>query len=190
LGAARAQIHENYIVSQTADGLVLIDQHAAHERLVYERLKTAHEENGVKTQILLIPDIVDLTNEEAGTLMAHAEDLKALGLVIEGFGEGAIAVREVPALLGKVDAVSLLKDLADTLQETGSAALLADHINAVLSTMACHGSVRSGRRLRPEEMNALLRDMEKTPAAGQCNHGRPTFVKLSLTEIEKLFERR
>ncbi|WP_181705931.1 DNA mismatch repair endonuclease MutL [Chthonobacter rhizosphaerae] len=189
LGAARAQIHETYIVAQTADGLVIVDQHAAHERLVYERLK-AQLAGRVTTQMLLIPDIVDMPEEDADRLLARAGELAELGLVVEGFGPGAVAVREVPALLGTVDASALVRDIADEIAEWDQATRLKERLDHVAATMACHGSVRAGRRLRPEEMDALLREMEATPAAGQCNHGRPAFVELKLADIERLFGRR
>ena len=189
LGAARAQVHETYIVAQTADGLVIVDQHAAHERLVYERMKGALANGGVKRQTLLIPDIVDLDPAEAELLLARADELAELGLVIEPFG-GAIAVRETPALLGQIDARGLLRDLADDIAELGAAHALKERLEEVCSSMACRGSVRAGRRLTGEEMNALLRQMEATPHSGQCNHGRPTYVELKLADIEKLFGRR
>lgn len=190
LGAARAQLHENYIIAQTETGMVIVDQHAAHERLVYERLKAQAADAGIRSQALLIPEIVDLSPTDAARLLAFADDLAELGLVIEAFGPGAIAVREVPAILGRVDATSLLRDILDDLADLGTSARLKGKIDAVLSRMACHGSVRSGRQMRVEEMNALLREMEATPLSGQCNHGRPTWVALSLTDIEKLFGRR
>ena len=188
LGAARAQIHENYIVAQTENGLVIVDQHAAHERLVYETLKKDMEK-GVASQILLIPEIVELTQEEAGRLMEHAPEFAALGLVFESFGPGAVAVRETPAMLGEVNVQALVRDLADEIGEWEGAGGMKSRLDAVASTMACHGSVRSGRLLKPEEMNALLRQMERTPNAGQCNHGRPTFIELRLKDIERLFGR-
>ncbi|MDD7972445.1 DNA mismatch repair endonuclease MutL [Roseinatronobacter alkalisoli] len=190
LGAARAQLHQNYIVAQTARGVVIVDQHAAHERLVYERLKRQRAENGVAGQALLIPEIVELPGADAAQLLALADDLAALGLVIEAFGGGAIVVRETPALLGQVDARALIRDILDDLADLGQSQNLQARIDAVLSRMACHGSVRSGRAMRLEEMNALLRDMEATPHSGQCNHGRPTYVELSLDDIEKLFGRK
>ncbi|ARO15374.1 DNA mismatch repair protein MutL [Ketogulonicigenium robustum] len=190
LGAARAQIHENYIVAQTAQGMVIVDQHAAHERLVYERLKAQMAANGVAAQALLIPDIVELGAEGAGRLLAVAPDLARLGLTIEPFGGGAVAVRETPALLGEVDSPALLRDILDELNDADSSGLLGAKLDAVLSRVACHGSIRSGRRMRAEEMNALLREMEATPASGQCNHGRPTYVELKLADIERLFGRR
>jgi len=190
LGAARAQLHENYIIAQTCDGVVIVDQHAAHERLVYERLKAARAEGRVPSQALLIPDIIDLSATEAGLLTELAPDLAELGLVIEPFGGTAIAVRETPALLGKLDARALIRDILDDLADLGSSERLRAQIDAVLSRMSCHGSIRSGRQMRGEEMNALLREMEATPLSGQCNHGRPTWVELKLTDIEKLFGRR
>jgi DNA mismatch repair protein MutL len=191
LGAARAQVHENYIVAQTADGLVIVDQHAAHERLVYEKFKKQLAENGVERQGLLTPEIVDMEESAAAGLLEHADALARLGLEIEPFGAGCIAVRAVPALLKDGgDIAGLLRDLADELAEKGSVQGIEERLNAVLSTMACHGSVRSGRRLNAEEMNALLRQMEETPKSGQCNHGRPTYIELKLSDIEKLFGRR
>lgn len=190
LGAARAQIHENYIVAQTEDGLVIVDQHAAHERLVYERLKAALAKKEVATQMLLIPDIIDLPEDDVDRLEARAEELNNLGLHLERFGPGAICVRETPALLGDTDVRGLVVDIADDLAELDASTRLEERLHYVAATMACHGSVRSGRRLRAEEMNALLRDMEATPNSGQCNHGRPTYVELKLADIEKLFGRR
>ncbi len=190
LGAVRAQVHENYIVAQTRDGLVIVDQHAAHERLVYEKLKTALANGGVATQGLLIPAIVELDDDDAALLAERAGELSELGLVLESFGEGAVAVRETPALLGETDIEGLVKDLAAELRADGTARALRDRLDSVASRMACHGSVRSGRRLTVEEMNALLRQMEATPYSGQCNHGRPTYVALKLTDIERLFGRR
>ena len=188
LGAARAQLHGCYIVSQTETGMILVDMHAAHERLVYEKLKAARGRNGVPAQALLIPDIVEL-GSGADVLLALAEPLAALGLGIEPFGPGAVAVRETPAILGQVDTTGLLKDICDELSDLGDSGLLESRIDAVLSRMACHGSIRSGREMRAEEMNALLREMEATPLSGQCNHGRPTYVSLELADIERLFGR-
>ncbi len=188
LGAARGQVHENYIVAQTADGMVIVDQHAAHERLVYEKLKRQMAENGVAAQALLIPEIVKLSRDDAERLLEQASDLARLGLAIEPFGDGAIAVRETPAILGPVNAENLLRDVLDALHE-GTRSTVQDRLDAVLSRVACHGSVRSGRRMNGEEMNALLREMEATPHSGQCNHGRPTYVELKLSDIEKLFGR-
>jgi DNA mismatch repair protein MutL len=190
LGAARAQVHETYIVAQTRDGIVIVDQHAAHERLVYERLKAALAKSGVARQILLIPEIVELDEADVDRLLARSDELAAYGLAIEPFGPGAVAVRETPALLGAVDARALLTNLADHMAEWDEALPLERRLLRVSATMACHGSVRAGRRLKPEEMNALLREMETTPNSGQCNHGRPTYVELKLGDIERLFGRR
>ncbi len=190
LGAARAQIHETYIMAQTRDSLIIVDQHAAHERLVYERMKAMLKSGSVATQGLLIPEIVEMDGDEAAALIEQSDELAQLGLVLEAFGGGAIAVREIPALLGKTDVQGLVKDLAAEIMAGGKSFALAERLEAVCSTMACHGSVRAGRRLTPIEMNALLRDMEATPYSGQCNHGRPTYVELKLTDIEKLFGRR
>ena len=189
LGAARAQLHENWIIAQTATGIVIVDQHAAHERLVYERLKALAEANGIPSQALLIPEIVELSQDDADRILAIADELAGLGMVIEPFGGGAVAVREVPALLGRLDAKALLRDILDDLADQGSSDRLRARVDAVLSSMACHGSVRSGRRMTADEMNALLREMERTPKSGQCNHGRPTWVELKLTDIERLFGR-
>jgi DNA mismatch repair protein MutL len=189
LGAARAQVHGNYIIAQTARGMVIVDQHAAHERLVYERLKRQRAEHGVRAQALLIPEIVDLPPLDAATLLAAAPALAELGLAIEPFGGSAIAVRETPAPLGQVDAARLVRDIADELADQGASQTLDHRIDAILSRMACHGSVRSGRALRVDEMNALLREMEATPNSGQCNHGRPTYIELALSDIERLFGR-
>jgi len=190
LDAARTQIHENYIVAQTRDGLVIVDQHAAHERLVFERLKSSLRAGRVPSQILLLPEIIDLPEDDCDRLAERADDLAQFGLVLERFGPGAIAVRETPSMLGDTDVAGLVRDLADEIAEWDSAGGLSDRLEAVASTMACHGSVRSGRRLIPEEMNALLREMERTPGSGQCNHGRPTYIELKLADIEKLFSRR
>jgi DNA mismatch repair protein MutL len=190
LGAARAQVHETYIVAQTRDGMVIVDQHAAHERLVYERMKAEMAAGGVARQTLLLPEVVELDPAEADRVMAKAEELAALGLVVEAFGPGAVLVRETPALLGATDAAGLIRDIADDLAENGAALALGERLEAVCSTMACHGSVRAGRRLTAPEMNALLREMEATPHSGQCNHGRPTYVELKLADIERLFGRR
>ena len=189
LGAARAQVHENYIIAQTETGIVIVDQHAAHERLVYERLKAQYAEAGIASQALLIPDIVEMSPADAGRLLDLADDLAHLGLVIEPFGGGAIAVRETPAILGEVDAKGLLQDILDELSDLEESGSLRSRIDAILSRVACHGSIRSGRRMRAEEMNALLREMEATPLSGQCNHGRPTYVELKLSDIERLFGR-
>jgi DNA mismatch repair protein MutL len=190
LGAARAQVHDTYIVAQTQDGLVVVDQHAAHERIVYERLKEAIAKTGVARQILLIPEIVELDAGDVERLVAHADELARYGLVIEAFGPGAVALRETPALLGEIDGAGLIRDLAEHMGEWDEALPLERRLMQVASSMACHGSVRAGRRLKPEEMNALLREMERTPNSGQCNHGRPTYVELKLTDIERLFGRR
>ena len=190
LGAARAQLHATYIVAQTRDGLVVVDQHAAHERLVYERMKVEMAQGGVARQTLLLPEVVELEPAEAERVVARSAELAELGLVVEGFGPGAVLVRETPALLGDTDVAGLVRDIADDLAETGSALSLKERLGAVCGTMACHGSVRAGRRLTAAEMNALLRQMEATPHSGQCNHGRPTYVELKLTDLEKLFGRR
>ena len=190
LGAARAQVHETYIVSQTLDGVVIVDQHAAHERLVYERLKEALARRDVPRQMLLIPEVVELPEEDVGRLADHAEALEGAGLVLEPFGPGAVAVRETPALLKGLDIRALVRDLADELAEWDSATGLKERLDHVAATMACHGSIRAGRRLRVEEMDALLRDMEATPLSGQCNHGRPTWIELKLSDIERLFGRK
>jgi DNA mismatch repair protein MutL len=190
LGMARAQLHETYIVAQTADGIVIVDQHAAHERLVYERMKTAMAETGVARQALLVPEIVELDEAAADRLAARADELAELGLILEPFGAGALCVRETPALLGALDVQGLVRDLADEIVAYDEALSLKERLEEVCGTMACHGSVRSGRRLTIEEMNALLRQMEATPHSGQCNHGRPTYVELKLKDIERLFGRR
>lgn len=190
LGAARAQVHGTYIVAQTRDGMVIVDQHAAHERLVYEGFKRQMAERGVPAQALLIPQIVELAADEAGLLLEHVEDFAQMGLVIEPFGPGAVAVRETPAALGEVDCAALLRDILDELVDQDETRLVGQRIDAILSRMACHGSVRAGRSLRGDEMNALLREMEATPNSGQCNHGRPTWVELKLSDIERLFARR
>lgn len=190
LGAARAQVHETYIVAQTSDGIVVVDQHAAHERLVYERMKVNLEAGRVPRQVLLLPEVVELSEAEATRLSSRAAELAELGLVLEGFGTGAVVVREVPALLGDVAVQNLVRDLADAIAEYDSVLPLKEKLEEVCGTMACHGSVRAGRRLTLDEMNALLRQMEATPHSGQCNHGRPTYVELKLADIEKLFGRR
>jgi len=190
LGVARGQLHGTYIVAQTRDGLVLVDQHAAHERLVYERMKAQMAEGGVARQTLLVPEVVELDPAEAERVADRAGELAELGLVVEPFGTGAVLVREVPALLGQVDAAGLIRDIADDLAEHGAALALKERLGEVCGTMACHGSVRAGRVLSAPEMNALLRQMEATPHSGQCNHGRPTYVELKLADLEKLFGRR
>lgn len=196
LGAARAQLHDTYILAQTGDSVVLVDQHAAHERLVFEGLKTAMHSRPLPAQMLLVPEIVDLDPERAAELCAMAETLARFGLEIEPFGPGAVAVRATPAMLGETDVAGLIADLSDTLHADAAnggddaADRLRDRLEAVASTMACHGSVRAGRRMRPAEMDALLRQMERTPGSGTCNHGRPTFIELKLSDIERLFGRR
>ncbi len=190
LGAARAQVHENYIVAQTADSLVIVDQHAAHERLVYEALKAGLDARPVPAQMLLMPEIVDLPEEDVERVAAHADLLARLGLGVERFGPGAIAVRETPAMFGETDAAQLVRDLADEIADNDTADSLRARLDRIAATMACHGSVRSGRRLKAEEMNALLRQMEATPGSATCNHGRPTYIELKLADIEKLFGRR
>jgi len=190
LGVARAQLHETYVVAQTADGIVIVDQHAAHERLVYERMKKALANGGVTRQPLLIPEVVDLDPAEVTRVVSRAAELAELGLVLEEFGPDAVVVRETPAMLGKLDVKALVRDLADEIAETGNALSLKERLEEITGTLACHMSVRAGRRLTGEEMNALLREMETTPHSGQCNHGRPTYVELKLADIEKLFGRR
>jgi DNA mismatch repair protein MutL len=189
LGAARAQLHETYIIAQTADGLVIVDQHAAHERLVYERLKQAIDTQGVARQILLIPEVVDMAADDVERLAARIDELAACGLVIERFGPGAVVVRETPSMLGAVDAAALVRDLADELAEWDRTTGLRERLDQLASTLACHGSVRAGRRLKPQEMDALLREMEATPNTSECNHGRPTYIELKLADIERLFGR-
>jgi DNA mismatch repair protein MutL len=190
LGAARAQIHENYIVTQTADGLIVVDQHAAHERLVYERIKTQLEKGGVTRQPLLLPEVVELDSAAITALLDRQGELAELGLCLESFGPGAIVIQETPALLGHIDLRGLVLDLADVFTLETSRSPLKEKLFEICSTMACHGSVRSGRRLNLDEMNALLRQMEATPFSGQCNHGRPTYIELKLGDIEKLFGRK
>jgi DNA mismatch repair protein MutL len=190
LGAARAQIHGNYIVAQTQESLIIVDQHAAHERLVYEALKQALESREVPAQMLLLPEIVDLTEEDAERLALHAETFRRFGLGLERFGPGAVIVRETPSMLGETNIAQLVRDLADELADTDTTEALKARLDRVASTMACHGSVRSGRLMKPEEMNALLRQMEATPGSGTCNHGRPTYIELKLADIERLFGRR
>jgi DNA mismatch repair protein MutL len=190
LGAARAQLHGTYIVAETAGGVVIVDQHAAHERLVYERLKRQRAEQGIQRQLLLIPEVVDLDPVDAERLLEAAPTLAAAGLVLEPFGPGAVAVQEVPAAIAGGTIAGLIRDLADDIAEWGGPLALEARVDHVLATFACHHSVRAGRRLQPEEMNALLREMERTPGSGQCNHGRPTAITLSLADIERLFGRR
>jgi len=190
LGAARAQVHDAFIVSQTLDGVVIVDQHAAHERIVYEKLKRQREQNGIARQILLSPLVVDLEPRAAAALADRAGELEALGLVVEPFGPGAVLLREAPALLDGADMAALVRDLAEDLAAEDGAETLERKLDHRLATIACHHSVRAGRPLKPEEMNALLREMETTPGAGQCNHGRPTYVELKLADIERLFGRR
>src|SRR5690606_40378925 len=191
LGLARAQLHDTYILAETRNGFVLVDQHAAHERLVYERMKAALAANGVPRQALLLPEVVEMDEKAAALVAGRAEELAQLGLVLEPFGPGAVVVREVPALLGeKVEDAALVRDLADELAELGEAFALRERLEEVCGTLACHGSVRAGRKLSVPEMNALLRQMEATPHSGQCNHGRPTYVELRREDIERLFGRR
>jgi DNA mismatch repair protein MutL len=189
LGTARGQVHENYIIAQTATGMVIVDQHAAHERLVYEKLKRQMAENGVASQALLIPEIVELSSGDCARILDTSEVLEKFGLIIEPFGQGAVAVRETPAILGEVNARAMVLDILDELADQGESGTVQARIEAILSRIACHGSIRSGRWMRAEEMNALLREMEKTPHSGQCNHGRPTYVELKLADIERLFGR-
>ena len=190
LGVARGQVHGTYVVAQTGDGIVIVDQHAAHERIVYERMKAALADTGIQRQVLLIPEVVELDDAAVARLEARAGELADLGLVLERFGAGAVVVREVPALIGDGNTQGLVRDLADELAEWDDSSSLRQRLADVCSTMACHGSVRAGRRLNADEMNALLRQMETTPHAGQCNHGRPTYVELKLADIERLFGRR
>lgn len=190
LGAARAQVHENYIVAQTRDSLIIVDQHAAHERLVYEALKNALHSRAVPSQMLLLPEIVDLPEEDAERLAMHSETLAKFGLGLERFGPGAVAVRETPSMLGETNVQQLVRDLADEIADNDTVETLKERLDRIAATMACHGSVRSGRLLKAEEMNALLRQMEATPGSGTCNHGRPTYIELKLADIERLFGRR
>ncbi|RVD47699.1 DNA mismatch repair protein MutL, partial [Mesorhizobium sp. M7A.F.Ca.ET.027.03.2.1] len=190
LGAARAQVHENYIVAQTRDSLIIVDQHAAHERLVYEALKNALHSRPVPSQMLLLPEIIDLPEEDAERLALHSETLARFGLGIERFGPGAVAVRETPSMLGETNVGQLVRDLADEIADNDTVDTLKERLDKIAATMACHGSVRSGRLLKAEEMNALLRQMEATPGSGTCNHGRPTYIELKLADIERLFGRR
>jgi DNA mismatch repair protein MutL len=190
LGAARGQVHGTYIVAQTTDGIVIVDQHAAHERLVYEQMKAALNSGGVARQMLLLPEVVELEESAVARLVARQQELGELGLVLEGFGPGAVIIRETPAMLGEGDVQNLVRDLAEELAEFGETVALKEKLSEVCCSMACHGSVRAGRRLKAAEMNALLRQMEATPHSGQCNHGRPTYVELKLADIERLFGRR
>jgi DNA mismatch repair protein MutL len=190
LGVARAQLHETYIVAQTNEGIVIVDQHAAHERLVYEKMKQSLDSGDVARQGLLLPEVIELEEAQCQRLVERADQFAELGLVLEAFGPGAVVVREVPAMLGKTDIVGLVKDLADDLAELGEGLTLKERLEEVCGTMACHGSVRAGRRLNQPEMDAILRQMEQTPHSGQCNHGRPTYVELNLADIERLFGRR
>lgn len=190
LGAAKAQLHNTYVVAETAEGLVIVDQHAAHERLVMEKMKSALEVGNLPSQILLLPEVVELADDEIAALMAHQTMLEKAGLTLEAFGEGAVIVRQTPSILGEVNAKKLVSDLAEELSQLGTSMSFDQQIEHVVATMSCHGSVRAGRKLNGDEMNALLREMEETPRSGQCNHGRPTYVTLSLKDIEKLFGRR
>lgn len=190
LGAARAQLHKTYIVSQTEDGLCIVDQHAAHERLVYEKMKTALANGGIARQGLLLPEIVELEADEAALLLPRLEEFSELGLVMEPFGDNTVIVRETPALLGEADIQGLVRALVEDLTSIGDGLALKEQLEEICGTMACRGSVRAGRQLTGEEMNALLRQMEATPHSGQCNHGRPTYVELKLADIERLFGRR
>ncbi len=190
LGAARCQLHETYIVAQTRDGLVIVDQHAAHERLVYEKMKNTIEGTGIKTQRLLIPEIIELDEGMVENFASRQAEFEKLGLVVERFSNNAVMVKEIPAILGDTNVKQLIKDLADDLTEFGQTLALKEKLEHICGTIACHGSIRSGRRLTVHEMNALLREMEATPHSGQCNHGRPTYIELKLSEVEKLFGRR
>ncbi len=189
LGQARAQVHETYIVAQTGDGIVVVDQHAAHERIVLEKIKAEIAASGVKRQVLLLPEVVELDEAAADRLIAREAELAGMGLTVERFGEDAVVVREIPAALGNADVRALTRDIADSLVEWDDASALSDRLDRLLATVACHGSVRAGRRLSVEEMNALLRQIETTPRGGQCNHGRPTYVELKLADIARLFGR-
>jgi len=190
LGAARCQLHKTYIVAETVDGLVIVDQHAAHERLVHEGMKAGMTQNGIARQKLLIPEVVTLEGAQAEALLSRAQELLQFGLAIEAFGVDTIVVRETPSMLGEVDVPAMIRELADNLREFGEALVLKEKIESLSGTMACHGSVRAGRALGVAEMNALLRQMEQTPLSGQCNHGRPTYIELKRKDVEKLFGRR
>jgi DNA mismatch repair protein MutL len=190
LGAARAQLHDSYILAQTGDGVVIVDQHAAHERLVYEKLKRQRAERAIARQLLLIPQVVELDPADASRLAEAAPQLEELGLALEAFGPGAVAVREAPSAIAHGDIAGLVRDIADNIADWGGPLALERAADHVLATFACHHSVRAGRRMKPEEMNALLREMEQTPGSGQCNHGRPTYVELKLADIERMFGRR
>jgi DNA mismatch repair protein MutL len=189
LGAAVAQLHETFIVAQTETGVIIVDQHAAHERIVYEKMKRALADHGVKRQILLVPEVIEIDGPSAERVLSRAPELAELGLVVEMFG-GALLVREIPAMLGQADVSALLRDMADEIAEFDQSQVLKDKLEEICGTLACHGSVRAGRTLTVDEMNALLRQMEATPNSGQCNHGRPTYVELKKTDLEKLFERK
>lgn len=190
LGGAMAQLHGTYILSQTGDSIILVDQHAAHERIVYEKMKQGLAQGGIKRQILLIPEVVEMAAEDAKSLLAVSDSLAHMGLVLEGFGDGAVLVREIPALLGVSQVKSMIKDLAEEIAEFGETRALTERLEHICATLACHGSVRAGRQLTLPEMNALLRQMEQTPNSGQCNHGRPTYIELKKTDLEKLFDRK
>jgi len=190
LGVARAHLFENYILAQRANSIVLVDSHAAHERIIYEKLKELMLKDQIKTQTLLIPEVINLSESDVVRLLEFSNELKSLGLVLEAFGPGAVVVRETPALLGVVNAENLIKDILDELNDSDRSEILKIKIDAILSRISCHGSIRSGRRLKIDEMNALLRKMEVTPHSGQCNHGRPTYVELSLSDIERMFGRK
>ena len=190
LGAAKTQLHATYIVSQNKNSIIITDQHAAHERLVYERMKKALQNDGIQRQILLIPEIVDLEESKLARLLEQQIDFGKFGFSIDEFGPGALIVREVPSLLGDADIQTLIRDLADDLEDMGASTTLEDKLGKICGTLACYGSVRAGRSLNIEEMNALLREMENTPHSGQCNHGRPTYIELNLTDVERLFGRR
>ena len=190
MGLARAQLHKTYIVSQTADGIVIVDQHAAHERLTYEKIKQNMESNDAAAQYLLLPEIVDLPSEKRDAVIERKAELEKTGMLFEPFGDGAVLVRATPAVLGETNAKTLMNDIADTIMEFGDSLALKERIKKIAATMACHGSVRAGRILDANEMNALLRQMESVPYSGQCIHGRPTYIELKLKDIEKLFGRR